>query len=36
MESEKKYYLYHKISPLELNYLGITQRNPFKYRGSGI
>jgi hypothetical protein len=36
MESEKNYYLYHKISPLGLNYLGITQRNPFTYKGSGI
>ena len=36
MENEKKYYLYHKISPLELNYLGITQRDPFKYKGSGV
>ena len=32
---EKKYYLYHKISPLGLNYLGITQRDPYKYMGSG-
>jgi hypothetical protein len=28
--------LYHKISPLGLNYLGITTRNdPYKYMGSG-
>lgn len=28
--------LYHKISPIGLNYLGITHKDPFKYRGSGI
>jgi len=30
-----KIYLYHKISPLGLNYLGVTIRNPYKYMGSG-
>lgn len=32
---EIKFYLYHKISPLGLNYLGITNQDPFKYKGSG-
>lgn len=32
---QKVFYLYHKISPLGLNYLGITQKEPSKYRGSG-
>ena len=32
---EKTYYLYHKISPIGLNYLGITTQNPYKYKGSG-
>lgn len=36
MQIEKIYFLYHKISPFDLNYLGITQKDPFKYRGSGI
>ncbi len=31
----KKIYLYHKISPLGLNYLGKTVNNPFIYKGSG-
>lgn len=36
MKTEKKtYYLYHKISPLGLNYLGTTMQNPFEYTGSG-
>ena len=31
-----KYKLYHKISPLGLNYLGMTtSKNPFRYKGSG-
>ena len=29
------YYLYLKESPLGLKYLGMTTRNPYKYRGSG-
>lgn len=32
----RMYYLYHKVSPLGLNYLGITTRDPFKYSGSGL
>lgn len=34
-DSSIKYYLYHKISPLGLNYLGYTSKNPYKYKGSG-
>jgi group I intron endonuclease len=32
---KKKYFLYHKESPLGLNYLGITSQDPFLYKGSG-
>jgi hypothetical protein len=32
----KPIYLYIKISPLGLNYLGKTTKNPYKYKGSGI
>ena len=31
----RKIFLYHKISPKGLNYLGITTNNPFIYKGSG-
>jgi len=31
----RKIYLYHKISPLGLNYLGKTVKDPYKYKGSG-
>jgi len=30
------FYLYHKMSPKGLNYLGITHKNPYKYGGSGV
>jgi hypothetical protein len=35
MNADTIYYLYHKISPFNLNYLGVTKRNPYNYRGSG-
>ena len=34
--NEIVFFLYHKVSPMGLNYLGITQRDPYKYRGSGV
>ena len=33
---EKSIYLYIKTSPLGLNYLGKTTKNPYKYKGSGL
>lgn len=37
LENERIIYLYHKISPRGLNYLGSTTNiNPLKYKGSGI
>jgi NUMOD3 motif len=33
---EIKLYLYHKISPLGLNYLGVTHQDPYIYMGSGV
>lgn len=32
----KKIYLYIKESPLGLKYLGITNKDPYKYKGSGL
>ena len=34
--NEIVFYLYHKMSPSGLNYLGITHKNPYKYGGSGV
>jgi hypothetical protein len=34
--NEIVFFLYHKVSPMGLNYLGITHKDPFKYRGSGV
>jgi len=34
--NEIVFFLYHKISPMGLNYLGITHRDSSKYRGSGV
>ena len=35
-EKEVNYFIYIKESPLNLKYLGKTQNDPFKYKGSGV
>ena len=35
-KKEVNYFIYIKESPLNLKYLGKTQNDPFKYKGSGV